>query len=94
MSDAGVTKVTEWGVRYAIPSGSHITWEDDEATARTNAAAKPAPNQKITLVTRVVVYGAWKPVRGSRPAPPSHPGDEQGPDGKADSIEQHGGTPG
>jgi hypothetical protein len=57
---------TEWGVLYEAPCGAHITWVPDEQTARRDAAAKPAPGQRITLVRRRVFFRSWQPVHDQK----------------------------
>jgi hypothetical protein len=53
----------QWGVKWEIPSGSHVDVEPSEASARRSAAWKPAQDQTITLLRREVIYGDWKPVQ-------------------------------
>ena len=51
--------VTEWGVRFTGPQGSHITECKDEEEARRIAAGRTQPGCTMTIVTRRVILEKW-----------------------------------
>lgn len=69
---ARTTTVTEYGVRFTAPCGSHVDeYGTDEAEARRIASVKKAAqDQVIQLVTRKVTTTVWSPdapsLRGRR----------------------------